>query len=150
MVDGVFYVGWKQRSDTFLNAGLDINTPSANKQFYWINGSWEHTKVEGSIMIRPVMGKPPETTSSDNEESVVSGKFRIWPNPASDYINLESSEYEDAGSAIVSITDLWARELIKVPLSERIDVSQLVPGIYTLIISSEKRRLTFFRLVITK
>ena len=58
MVNGIFYVGWKQRSETFLNAGFDVNTPNAGKQFYWLNGEWQQSQVNGSIMIRPVVGDP--------------------------------------------------------------------------------------------
>ncbi len=36
---GVFYVGWRQTSETFLNAGYDVNTPNAGRQFYWLNGN---------------------------------------------------------------------------------------------------------------
>jgi hypothetical protein len=54
----VFYVGWKQRSESFLNAGYDVNTPNAGKQFYWLNGEWNQSQVPGSIMIRPVVGGP--------------------------------------------------------------------------------------------
>ena len=57
-VDDIFYVGWKQLSDTFLNAGLDINTPHSGRQFYWINGIWNPSQVNGSLMIRPVVGTP--------------------------------------------------------------------------------------------
>ena len=58
VVNGVFYVGWKQRSETFLNAGFDINTPHKGKQFYWLNGDWNQSQVNGSVMIRPVIGLP--------------------------------------------------------------------------------------------
>ncbi|MDQ1297089.1 MAG: type sorting protein, partial [Bacteroidota bacterium] len=50
-VDDIFYVGWKQLSDAFLNAGLDINTPHYGRQFYWINGTWNPSQVNGSLMI---------------------------------------------------------------------------------------------------
>ena len=41
VVNDVFFVGWRQRSETFLNVGYDINTPHSGKQYYWINGEWQ-------------------------------------------------------------------------------------------------------------
>ena len=66
VVNGIFYVGWKQRSESFLNVGYDINTPHAGKQFYWLNGEWSQSQVAGSIMIRPVVGAPLIITSVDD------------------------------------------------------------------------------------
>lgn len=149
-VDGVFYVGWKQRSETFLNAGLDVNTPPENRQFYWINGTWDHSQVEGSIMIRPVMGPPLKTTSSDDVNPVITKNYRMWPNPASDFINLDCSDLVNSHSSFISIIDLQGNELMNVPYSERIDISGLKPGLYTVIAFSKGRRIAHFKLVITK
>ena len=150
MVNGIFYAGWKQRSETFLNAGFDVNTPNRGRQYYWLNGTWLQSQKEGSIMIRPVVGAPIKTTSSDDETPVVTKNYRMWPNPASDYINLNYSDLALSRSAFVSIIDLQGHEMMKVPYSERIDISLLKPGIYTLIILSDGRRTGYFRLVITK
>jgi hypothetical protein len=150
MVNGVFYAGWKQRSETFLNAGFDVNTPHRGRQYYWLNGAWMQSQKEGSIMIRPVVGAPIKTTSSDGESPVVTKNYRMWPNPASDYINLDCSDLSVSRTACISIVDLQGRELMKVPYSERIDISRLKPGIYTVITLSDSRRTGYFRLVITK
>jgi hypothetical protein len=149
MVDGVFYAGWKQRSETFLNAGFDVNTPHRGRQYYWLNGVWMQSQKEGSIMIRPVVGAPIKTTSSDDINPVVTGNFRMWPNPASDNINLDCPDLALLRSAFVSIIDLQGREMLRVPYSERIDISKLKPGIYAVIILSDGRRTGYFRLVIT-
>jgi hypothetical protein len=149
-VEGVFYTGWKQRSETFLNAGFDVNTPNSGRQYYWLNGVWLQSQKEGSIMIRPVVGTPIKTTSSDDVNPVIAKNCRMWPNPATDYINLDCSDLSLSRSAFVSIIDLQGREQIRVPYSEQIDISRLKPGIYTLITLSDGRRTGYFRLVITK
>jgi hypothetical protein len=46
MVKDIFYVGWKQRSETFLNAGFDVNTPHGGRQFFWLNGEWMQSQVK--------------------------------------------------------------------------------------------------------
>jgi hypothetical protein len=150
MVEGEFYAGWKQRSETFLNAGFDVNTPHGGKQFYWLNGVWLQSQKKGSIMIRPVVGAPLKTTSSDEINPVITKTYRMWPNPASDYINLQCDDLAISGSAYISIIDMQGREFMKVPYSRRIDISSLKPGLYTVITSSGGRRTGYFRLVKTR
>lgn len=149
-VEGVFYAGWKQRSETFLNAGFDVNTPHRGRQYYWLNGMWLQSQKEGSIMIRPVVGAPLKTTSSDDINPVALKSFRMWPNPASNYINFDCSDLALSGSAYISIIDLQGRELMKVHYSELIDISSLRPGLYTVITLSGNRRTEYFRFVKTR
>ena len=68
-VNNIFYVGWRQRSETFLNAGLDVNTPHAGRQFYWLNGQWLESQVAGSVMIHPVVGAALRITGIDDTPS---------------------------------------------------------------------------------
>lgn len=150
MVDGVFYVGWKQRTETFLNAGFDVNTPNHGRQYYWLNGEWLQSQKEGSIMIRPILGAPIKTTSSDDVNPIITKNYRMWPNPASDYINLNCTDLALSRSAFILIIDLQGRELMKVPYGERIDISSLKPGLYTVITLSGSRRTGYFRLVKTR
>ena len=62
--------------------------------------------------------------------------MNIWPNPAKDFINIEQGELQLFGLSYISIIDLNGRELIKVPFSERVDISSLRDGMYILIIST--------------
>jgi len=147
VVNDVFYVGWKQHSETFLNAGYDVNTPNKGRQFYWLNGSWLQTQFEGSIMIRPVVGHRLKTTSSDDTRVTDRKPFRLWPNPAFEYINLETDDLLLSRSGYINIFDLYGRELIKVPYNERINISSLKPGIYTVIAVTGNKRVGYVRLV---
>lgn len=148
VVNGVFYVGWKQRTETFLNAGFDVNTPNKGRQYYWLNGLWLQSQKEGSIMIRPVTGPPVKTTSSDDPALPENtGAFRIWPNPARDFINIRANDLLLSGSAFISVIDMQGREVMKVPLAERIDISNLRTGIYTVIPFTGTTRIGYFRLV---
>jgi hypothetical protein len=74
----------------------------------------------------------------------------MWPNPANDFINIECEGLLPGPSAFISICDLQGRELIRTEYSERIDISQLKPGIYTVVALKGKKRLAWFRLVVTK
>lgn len=128
-VEGSFYVGWKQRSETFLNAGYDVNTPNKGRQLYWINGQWNESVVEGTVMIRPVLGLP-LLTGIDDEKEFRKENIRIWPNPAGNYLKVGITEYPGYRSAYVCIYDLAGRQLMKVPYAEEIDISELGKGMY--------------------
>jgi Secretion system C-terminal sorting domain len=147
-VNDIFYIGWRQLSETFLNAGFDVNTPNTGKQFYWLNGEWRQSQVQGSIMIRPVVGSPLKITSINdvfyhNNKNIIN----VWPNPATDYINFDAGEMHLSGLSIVTITDIYGRELIKVPFRERIDISSLHPGVYFIVTSINGSPVGYNRLI---
>lgn len=149
MVNNNFYVGWKQRSETFLNAGIDVNTSNSGRQYYWINGNWHQSQVSGTLMIRPTVGAPLSTGLRIPEYQNHS-KLHFWPNPAGEFINFDSTEFPADGSIYISIIDLSGRELIKVQLAEMIDISCLHEGIYIIIASRNGSPLGINRLVKTK
>ncbi|HOO97982.1 MAG TPA: T9SS type A sorting domain-containing protein [Bacteroidales bacterium] len=149
MVDDVFYVGWKQRSETFLNAGLDINTPHNGRQFYWINGNWIQSGVQGTLMIRPVMG-PPVATSVNDIRYPGQQTLRFRPNPARDYIMIDLGEIPDPEKVFISVIDLNGRTVLKVHFSERTDVSSLKAGMYFIVADRNGTSLGINRLIITR
>lgn len=149
-VDGIFYVGWKQRSEAFLNAGFDVNTPHKGKQFYWINGEWNQSQVDGSVMIRAVVGDPLKITGIDDIFSKNKNIIKIWPNPASDHITIEKGDIPLWGQTYISIYDLSGRELIKVADSDRIDITSLPKGIYIVITSLNGKTVGYNRLIKSK
>jgi hypothetical protein len=150
MVNDVFYVGWKQRSEAFLNAGFDINTPHAGRQLFWLNGEWKQSQVQGSIMIRPVVGDALKITSIDDTYYSDKNLIRIWPNPATDYFNVNTEELKNSGLIYITVIDLSGRELLKVPFSERIDISSLEDGIYFIITSMNGLPVSYNRIIKTR
>jgi hypothetical protein len=147
-VDGVFYVGWRQRSETFLNAGFDINTTGSNRQFYWINGNWNQSVAAGTIMIRPIVGSS-LTTSINDIDFRKTNTLHFWPNPVSDFITIDPESVPVSGLTYISIADLQGRVLIKVPYTGRVDISSIHDGIYILVLSQNGRQLKYSRLVKT-
>jgi len=147
MVNDIFYIGWKQRSETFLNAGFDVNTPNGGRQLYWLNGGWIPSQKNGSIMIRPVVGKPLKTTSINDSYPDSKNLFRIWPNPASDFINIDAGELQLNGLAYVTIIDNTGRKLLEVPYNERIDISSVSKGFFFVIVSINDRVVGLSRLI---
>jgi hypothetical protein len=146
-VNGNFYVGWRQRSESFLNAGLDVNTPHGGKQFYWLNGQWQTSQVSGSVMIRPVVGDALIITSVEDVVYRDKSLLRIWPNPASDHITIEADEELMAGNAYLTILDINGREIRRTRLTRVIDVSSLPAGAYIIVTSLNNKPTGYSRLI---
>jgi len=150
LLNSIFYVGWRQLSETFLNAGLDINTPHGNRQFFWLNGNWQESQVQGSLMIRPVVGYPLKITAVKDTYYKNQKQLSIWPNPATDYINVDPGELQLSGLAYITVMDIYGRELIKIPFSNQIDISSLHEGIYIIQTRINGRTLSSNRLIKTR
>lgn len=76
-----------------------------------------------------------------NEEIISSNSIDIYPNPATDYIELRLEEL-NGQEVSISITDINGRvHLIKekAPISEKIDLKNIPQGIYVLILESKTR-----------
>jgi hypothetical protein len=149
-VNNIFYVGWRQRSETFLNAGLDVNTLHEGRQFYWLNGQWMESQVAGSVMIHPVVGDAIKITGIDDIPSTDKNIIRIWPNPASEYITIDAGDLMLSGKATVTIMDLNGHQLQKDILRERIDISSLPAGVYIIITSVGNKPSGYTKLVKTR
>jgi hypothetical protein len=133
-VNGIYYIGWKQRSETFLNGGFDVNTPNGDKQFYWLNGNWNLSQANGSLMIRPVVGRA-MTTTAIRDVVPESNILKIWPNPANSLLNIDAGELLLSSSALtISIYDISGREIMTGKFKEQMDVSRLPNGIYLLVV----------------
>ena len=150
VVNGTFYVGWRQRSESFLNVGYDVNSPHAGKQFFWLNGAWSQSQVSGSIMIRPVLGSPLKITSVKETSYKNKNKLNFWPNPAKEYINIDTGDSQLNGSAYIKITDLSGHDLINIPYSERVDISSLHDGMYIVVITINGMPVSYNRLIKTR
>jgi hypothetical protein len=145
-VNGIFYVGWRQKSETFLNAGIDINTLHGGKQFYWINGNWNLSQVKGTLMIRPVLGAP-LTTGINDVWLKRSETLRFRPNPAKEMITIDLEDPHLYDRYNITIFDLRGRELINIPFSENIDISKLHDGIYIIVLKNRGNPVKYSRLI---
>jgi hypothetical protein len=150
MVNDIFYVGWKQRSETFLNAGFDVNTLHKGRQFYWINGEWRLSQAKGSIMIRPVVGDRIKVTTVHDTYYRNKNLITLWPNPANEYFSLDAGELQLSGFSCISVFDMNGRELIKEPYAERIDITSLKEGVYIVITTLNGKPVGYNRLIKTK
>lgn len=133
-VDGEFFAGWRQRSETWLNAGFDINTPHNGRQYYYLGGVWRESSKNGSLMIRPVVGKALVSTGiglPDTGHNLI-----IWPNPASDILNIKA-ENTSLYNTVTEIYDLNGRIIYRKEFNEQVDVAGFAPGIYYLLLKDK-------------
>jgi hypothetical protein len=143
VVSDIFYVGWIQTTSVLLNVGFDRNTNNRNNIFYNLGQEWNNTIFNGSLMIRPVLGKKSGLPVSSNEITV--NELRIYPNPASDLIRIELPS--NAGNNMfdgnftmatispvtLSIYDFQGKLVSRsVVTNENISVRHLLPGMYLL------------------
>jgi hypothetical protein len=149
-INNIFYVGWKQTSEAFLNAGLDVNTPHSDRQFYWLNGQWGQSQIQGSLMIRPITGDPLNITSVNDVNYKNRKQINIWPNPVNDYLNITGDELQSSRLSEITIMDLSGRELIKLPYSQRINIASLHEGLYIVVLSMNGRPVGYNKIIKTR
>jgi hypothetical protein len=145
-VNGDFWVGWKQLSDKFLNAGLDLNTVAAGRHYYSLSGTWEPSQVQGTVMLRPVMVGSGSATSSD-DGTLLNDLFMIYPNPSRGQVTLIASDRapEDFIIDVISVTGARVMSLAR---TDHPDFSSLPSGTYMIIIKTrEGKPLSLLRLI---
>ncbi|MEI7725719.1 MAG: T9SS type A sorting domain-containing protein [Bacteroidota bacterium] len=134
-ITGTFYVGWQQTTDDFLDIGMDLYNNSQTEIFWNSMGTWNNSSIAGSLLIRPVIGKPIPLGIGD----IVSHnlKITIYPNPCSSGMlsfQIPESTRHDLISqgGTLFISDLIGQVRMKTPYQNEIDVSSLTTGLYFL------------------
>jgi len=131
VVSDIFYIGWIQTSNVLLNVGFDRNTNNRDNIFYSLGQDWFNTSFNGSLMIRPVLGK--KSAGSVYVNNLAFDELRVFPNPASDFIRLELPSYTGDFPFAISIFNLQGKLVYNITVKdENIPVHQLLPGMYLL------------------
>ncbi|MCK9254589.1 MAG: T9SS type A sorting domain-containing protein [Bacteroidales bacterium] len=124
LIDTTFYIGWTKTTDDMLNCGFDIHNDASQFLFYNVSGTWENSSIPGALMLRPVFEYEPIEQTNIFEENFA--EFQIYPNPANNFINIESFSNND----IVQIFDFTGKLLLSTASKNQIDISDLSSGIY--------------------
>lgn len=130
----VFYVGWIQTTNDNLNIGFDRNVNSRVRNFYNVNGEWVQSGYDGSIMIRPVVGKA--LTDGEQEYKSEPADLVVYPNPPGSYpdvtIQLPASEQDPAYREyqVLRVFDVVGKLIYAGPYVEKIPVGSLERGFY--------------------
>ncbi|MDD2197254.1 MAG: T9SS type A sorting domain-containing protein [Bacteroidales bacterium] len=146
--EGTFYIGWIQTTTEMLNFGYDRNRNSQSKLFYNIEGNWTNTSFKGSLMLRPVFGKLNESPIHSPTYTVTKA-IRIFPNPASDLLNIELPHPHLKG--VANVYNLIGQQVLSVPVNGNpISVSSLANGTYIVRVVSNGVIVGTQKLVIAK
>jgi len=132
-LSSTFYIGWIQTTNDNLNLGFDRYNNHQADMLYNVAGTWLNSSYVGSLMIRPIVGKPIplgiEETAYDVE------KLKIYPNPSPGstiQIRLAGTENTWASNEnyTFSITNLFGQVVIRGHFTNSIDISNLNNGLY--------------------
>lgn len=94
-----------------------------NNQFNW--------DVDFTIQTSDALGVNDQTLEN---------AIRIYPNPASDYINIAVSDSQTI--LAINCYDIFGKKVIKTTQNEQVDVSKLQSGLYFVTIETDKGQLT--------
>jgi hypothetical protein len=149
LVSEIFYVGWIQTTTDLLNIGFDRNKNNRNKIFYNLGQEWKNSSFNGSLMIRPVLGKElgwPVSVSQLPETDI-----RIYPNPASDFVRVTIPVEYETQPFNISIYTLQGSLVYQNQSSDKmINVNNLLPGMYLLRIDLNGMKSVTAKLLISR
>lgn len=138
---GDFYIGWQQASSapSPIAVGYDKNNLEASQYVYYnTGGGWRSLNdlisFKGAPMIRPVFGNTIPTQTAKNDDFLQKSEWSVnlYPNPASDYLNVEWTGELKTDEVIVEIFNSAGQLLRKESLSRRIQTDELPGGVYFL------------------
>ncbi len=131
-IDGVFYVGWEQTSETFINVGFDMSSKSFSRFFFTMNEIWSKSQFTGDLMIRPVISSGFVTGITEMPEEV---RFDVYPNPASSELIINTERNSIISRIKIYNTFGKLMRIIDTP-EDRINVSDLDDGLYIIEINA--------------
>ncbi len=137
-VDGIFFVGWQQTTEVFLNVGFDKNRIKNNKLLYHWMGEWNMSVWPGALMIRPVVGSSLVTAKEKLYDEL---NFEIYPNPVTDILRIHYGDFSFGPELEIRIYDAWGRILGQwKSKTDQIDISSYSPGLYIFELRDSKQR----------
>ena len=140
---GTFYIGIEQRNNALINIGLDASIDNSQYNFVNTNGSWQPSSMKGSLMIRPVVGANYYIGLSEQGSAA---SLRLYPNPASNTLHLES----DIEHGQMSIYDLTGRKVYQSDYQTQISVADLNNGLYFLHVITDDGQVINQKFIIEK
>ena len=143
---GSFFIGIVQQASSLINIGFDGSNDNSMNAFYNTNGSWQPTEMHGTLMIRPVVGKSYYIGVEEFESP--SETVRIYPNPASNVLNINIPENTEI--VTTCIFDLTGRKVYQNAFKETIPVDNLTDGLYFISLTTAQGQVITQKIVIRK
>jgi hypothetical protein len=131
---GQYFIGITQPANFGSDSiyyGLDVNNNTNIQHLYYnVDGTWYASGVQGSIMMRPIVGQSftPTLAPPPISEPVA---ITVYPNPSTDFIYIRT----DAKDLEGSIFDLNGTLLRKIDKNtHKISLVDFAPGVYLLVL----------------
>ena len=147
-LSGSFFIGLVQQNNGLINIGFDSSLDNSVNTMYNVNGSWLPTEMHGTLMIRPVIGKSYYIGVEENGPSTGSGTFVIYPNPASNILNISIPENTEI--VTTCIFDLTGRKVYQNAFTKEIPVNHLTDGLYFISLTTAQGQVITQKIVIRK
>jgi hypothetical protein len=131
-VTGTFYVGWIQVTNDNLSVGFDRYNNNQKSIFFNTSGNWMNSAFAGSLLIRPVVGKPIPLGVQDEKNHF--DRITLYPNPVNgDRIFLKYPVMSHLQTPYrFYIHDQLGRVVLEGSASSSVFIGNLTPGIYFL------------------
>ena len=128
----------EQTLDSELHIGYDLNNNNSENLYYNVNGFWEQSIYEGSLMLNPLFGSEIDLLNQKETEVEV----KLYPNPSTGMIKIEGLDKPFTYMVVNSIGKKveWGLSINK------IDLSMISDGVYFVLINSSEK--TFIKKVI--
>ena len=135
-----------------LNIGFDLNTNAAAYTMTNTSGTWQqqNTNPKGTVMFRPVFGKALKSLVGVQSVHAPQLDFDIFPNPATDKLNINFNDEMKSGNIQLSLTDTYGKLVWSESnfTSSSIDVSQFAAGLYFIRVADKNSESIVKRIVI--
>ncbi|HEX6432525.1 MAG TPA: carbohydrate-binding protein [Niastella sp.] len=127
---------------TTISHNVYVTAGTYNPGIYASAGGWNLNWIRISPLITAKVAANTSMVNSLIDNSVQTGKaFTIYPNPVKQQLNITSGESLAGG--LIRIFDISGKQVMTArPASNHIDVSALSPGVYTLVFTKNKTRIT--------
>jgi Secretion system C-terminal sorting domain len=128
---GTYYIGFTQKTDQYLNVGLDENNSAKDKLFYNVGNVWQTSPYSGAAMMRPVMRGAINPNGIHEYAPKSNFTITLYPNPCTNALWIEVNNAEQT-ALNYSITDIYGRLLQQETLipTQSINTASLANGVY--------------------
>lgn len=141
LAPGSYYIGITQPANFGSDSiyyGLDVNT-SANLQhlYYNVDGSWYGSSINGTLMLRPIVGLPFSPTITPPLHTMPS-RIQAYPNPVTNQLFVQQPEQVQH----YLLSDIQGKPLLQgnnFPISG-LNLTSFSPGLYFFKIQDQQGR----------
>ncbi|MCX6287456.1 MAG: T9SS type A sorting domain-containing protein [Bacteroidetes bacterium] len=148
-VSGTIYIGWIQTTADNLSLGFDTYNDHSDQIFYNTSGRWYPSAYSGSLMIRPIVGKPIPLGIEETGTNVP--ELQVYPNPCRDgilHLRLKNSGTSSAEGYSLTLTNLLGQTMLNVKYTESLNLTSLNQGIYILFLTDRNGNKNAMRKII--